>query len=184
MSLLGETEDWIARSLTNKMNNKGQMKTQQMAFVLVAIMIFFSMVALFYPPPPPPPLENAVNALSESQSVESVRKIFGTPEFAWVSDCPNCIDLDKVLALKYRANTSYNGFWKDVPYLKVERVYPKFGNIECNKGNYPDCDTISIIEGASGFTSHDAFVALCRYDQSTEGKRCELGKVSMGFKTA
>lgn len=40
--------DYYHVSYSKNKNNKGQIKIQQMAFVLVALMIFFALVSLFY----------------------------------------------------------------------------------------------------------------------------------------
>lgn len=170
-------------SKTKTMNQKGQLKIQQMAFVLVALMIFFAMAALFYFSIRSSNLRQDVEALREGEIMESVRKMSGSAEFAWTSagDCSSCIDFDKVLMLKNR--TSYKGFWKNIALLKIERVYPVFGEgTECTRENYPMCDGVTLIDEDKDFRSHRAFVALCRHE--SEGyNRCDLGKIVMAFET-
>ena len=113
-------------------------------------------------------------------TIETVRKISGTAEFGWtIYDCAACIDLDKVLALKNR--TSYKGFWKRINFLQVVRVYPKYDKNECNKGIYPECNSITIIDEGKNTITHSAFVALCRYEAVEDYNKCELGKIIMGF---
>jgi len=162
-------------------NLKGQLKIQQMAFVLVAIIIFFSIVLLFYFSIRYNSLKSDVQNLREQEVLETVRKISGTPEFLWSEeDCSACIDLDKVMVLKNR--TSYSGFWKNIALLEVVRSYPSYEDEECTFGNYPNCNKITIIDNDENFRGYSAFVSLCRY--STEGySKCELGKIIMGFET-
>lgn len=157
--------------------SRGQIKIQQMAFVLVAIMIFFAIVALFYISIRSAGLKGDVNALREDEARESVKKISGSPEFAWsTTDCASCIDLDKVMALKERE--SYRDFW-DFPLLQIEKIYPESSG-ECTLQNYPECRTITLIK-EQDYIAHSAFVALCRYEGSIS--KCELGKVYIGFRS-
>ncbi|NCN98786.1 hypothetical protein COU62_03445 [Candidatus Pacearchaeota archaeon CG10_big_fil_rev_8_21_14_0_10_35_219] len=158
--------------------SRGQIKIQQMAFVLVAIMIFFGIVLLFYLSISVGNLQNIGETLREEEAKEVVRKLAGSPEFSWdIEDCSSCIDMDKVFALK--GNEKYDNFW-DVPFLRVEKTYP-FADNECTKQNYPDCGSITLIE-TENFVSNSAFVALCRYDGEL-GNKCDLGKIYLGFKT-
>ena len=160
-------------------SKKGQIKIQQMAFVLVAILIFFSIVALFYFSISARTLRDDAESIREQETKEVVRKMAGTPEFSWeIDDCASCVDFDKVLALKNRKG--YDGFWRDIPYLEVVRVYPSYGK-ECSKTSYPECDSVKIVESDSDFVTHSAFVALCRYDERIDNERCDLGRIIMGF---
>ncbi len=154
---------------------KGQMKVQEMAFVLVAILIFFAMVALVYFSIRLTGLEEDVEAQREESAIELARKLADIPEFSWEA-CRGCIDMDKVFALKERE--SYQRFW-DVDYLAVQRVYPSAPETECTKANYPECTRITLAQKNEDYGSPvDAFVALCRFEASKGGyTKCELGKV-------
>ena len=163
------------------MKKRGQIKIQEMAFILIAIVVFFSMVSLFYFSIRYSSLKKDVEFLREQEVIENVRKMAGTAEFAFTAkDCGSCVDLDKVLMLKER--TSYKGFWKNIALLQIARVYPTYENKECTRQNYPNCDTITLFEENKGLVGHKAFVALCRYEK-TEGYKCELGKIIMSFET-
>ncbi len=158
--------------------SRGQVKIQQMAFVLVAIMIFFAIVVLFYLSIRVNLLKGDVEILRNEEAKEVVRKLAGRPELSWtVTDCASCIDLDKALVLNHRE--SYEDFW-EVPFLQIERVYPD-GEGECTKGNYPDCRTITLVDEGI-YIAHSAFVALCRHDELM-GDKCELGKIYLGFRS-
>ena len=98
-------------------SKRGQIKIQQMAFVLVAIMIFFSFAALFYFSLSVSKLKGDAEDLREKEVKETVRRLAGSPEFSWtVYDCPTCIDLDKVMVLKDLE--SYNGFLEENSLVK------------------------------------------------------------------
>src|SRR3989344_694999 len=121
--------------------SKAQLKIQQMAFVLVAIVVFFSIVALFYFAINLSGIKSNYESLEEQKTSEMVRKLSGLPELRW-EGCSSCVDLDKALLLKNR--TSYKGFW-GLEYLSVEVVYPKVESRECDKGVYPNCNKITIV---------------------------------------
>ena len=61
--------------------SKGQLKIQQMAFVLVATMIFFALVFLFYAVVRYSSLEGEVEDLRSQEVLETIRKISTTAEF-------------------------------------------------------------------------------------------------------
>jgi len=153
---------------------KGQMKIQEMAFVLLAIIIFFAMVVLVYLSIRLSSLKEDVGTQKEEAAREIVRKLSDIPEFSW-ADCSGCVDADKIFALKDMQ--AYKGLW-DMDYLMVEKIYPNATKRECNRANYPDCTTITVINSTKNFgTPTSAFVALCRFDATGDYTRCELGKI-------
>lgn len=163
-------------------SSKGQMKIQEMAFVLVAIMILMGMVAVAYLTLRVNGLKNE-NSLSRDEAAqETVVKLAGTPEFAFTAyDCFNCVDLDKLLFLKDRK--SYKNFW-DFDYLAVEKIYPA-GEGECTSANYPNCKTITIVNETKSFGSVDsAFVSICHYEDQKGGYvKCEMARIMASPRT-
>jgi hypothetical protein len=163
-------------------NNKGQMKIQEMSFVLVAIMIFFGIALLIFLKVTLGNLgKDVVNQRAEEAN-ELVRKLSETPEFSFTSfgDCSGCIDMDKALALKERKN--YLGFW-NLEYIQFETRYPlKTG--ECTRANYPDCGTITIGNNSISGEVRSSFAALCRVDfQYSPFSRCDLGMIHASGKS-
>lgn len=160
--------------------SKGQLKIQQMAFVLVAFIILLGLVAVFFISVKTSSLRKDASSIKHEQAQELVRKLAGTPEFAWTSeDCASCVDLDKIMALKNR--TSYRNLWgESITLLQIRRVYPSPGEeIECTNGNYPACTKITLLDKRENYTSEDAFVALCHIEPQAYAK-CDLGKIVMG----
>ena len=163
----------------NEMGNtkKGQIKIQQMAFVLVALMIFFGLVSLIYFRLRVSNIEDSAINLKEEEAKELVKKLSGSAEFAFTSeDCSNCIDFDKALILSERK--SYEGFW-NLEYLEIQRVYPESEGI-CDRRNYPECNNLKIIDKEE-YTGEivGSFVSLCRWESGKgEGYyKCEIGKI-------
>ncbi len=155
------------------------MKIQQMAFVLVAVMIFFGMVALVYFSLSVSNLRENAAGLKEKEAVELVKKISSSPEFFFAGrTCSSCVDMDKVLMLK--ESPEYKKFW-NLDYLAVEKVNNKTRLIECTRINYPDCDAITIVKETSNFgTATSAFVTLARWDSGLGPRgsyRYELGRI-------
>ncbi len=158
-------------------NSRGQIKIQEMAFVLVAIMVLFAIVALFFISFRTSGLRDDASLQREDEAKALVRKITDSPEFAWTVDqCYGCIDLDKVMALKEKKE--YNGFW-NIDRLYVKVFYPNKEG-ECNRINYPDCGEINIINNSKNVgIPVGAFVSLCRQEFYGEQRysKCELGKI-------
>ncbi|MBS3066072.1 hypothetical protein J4229_03450 [Candidatus Pacearchaeota archaeon] len=153
---------------------KGQTKIQEMAFVLIAIVIFFSMVALVYFSIRLSSLKGDAETQREQSTKEIIRKLSDIPEFSW-ADCSGCIDMDKVFVLK--GKSSYNNFWA-LDYLAIEKIYPNRTKSECTNANYPECTTIILINKTGSYGSPTgAFVSLCGYYKEYGGIRCELGKI-------
>ncbi len=164
---------------------RGQIKIQQMAFVLVAFVLFFALVAVFYFSIKLGSLREEASTIRHEQAQAVVKKLSSTAEFSWtVDDCSSCVDLDKVFALKNR--TAYKGFWgNSISLIQVRKIYPYSdtnANKECNSGNYPNCNLITLLSKNENYTSDEAFVALCRFDADI-GVKCELGKIILGVKS-
>ncbi|MBX4196837.1 hypothetical protein KW805_04580 [Candidatus Pacearchaeota archaeon] len=144
-----------------------------MAFVLVALLIFFSMVALIYASLRISHLKGQAGTLAQAQAQELARTLASAPELQ--GKCDSCIDTDKALILKEKLNSEYKGLWK-VSYLRIERLYPNAQNRECTRMNYPDCSTLTLINGSLG-TAQGAFVNLCRYVAEKKYIQCDIGKI-------
>lgn len=158
-------------------NKKGQMKIQEMAFVLVAIVIFFAMVALVYLSIRFHGLRESASLQREESAKELAKKLADIPEFSWTGGgCSGCMDAEKALALKEM--DAYKKFW-DIDYLMIEKVYPNMTKRECTRANYPDCSTITLINNTKEYgIPVTAFIALCSYEPSKGGYvKCELGKI-------
>ena len=166
-------------------NNKfGQMKIQQMAFMLIAVTLFLVMAGMFILVVRFSSLQDSAELLDEKNALLLVSKIADSPEFAcgnaFGEPRSNCIDMDKTMALTGRLN-EYSGFW-GVDGIEILRVYPS-GTGECTLDNYPDCEKITILEAENG-TGVSNFVSLCRKELNEDGNvydKCELGRVMVTY---
>ena len=161
-----------------KKNRKAQMKIQQMAFMLIAVTLFFVLVGLFFVVILFSGTKESAALLKEEGALLLVSKLANSPEFscgnAFGTTKINCIDGDKAMALKDNINT-YSNFW-GVQGIEIKNIYPKNQEI-CTFENYPDCGEITLIPGTGTGVSN--FVALCK-KENIEGQiydRCELARI-------
>jgi len=166
-------------------SKRAQMKIQQMAFMLVAVMIFFGMVALVYFTISIKGLQDKAEILAEEDGRRMARQLAGTPELAYTvrDGCDSCLDLDKAFQLS-TINSYAEDLW-NLDYLMIERISPSFPDQKCTSpaNNYPNgCNEIEIIAPKRGLSgTKTAFVALVRWDDSIGGSpgayRYEFGRI-------
>jgi len=169
-------------------DQKAQMKIQQTAFVLIAVTMFFALIGMFFLNMKLSKMEEVASELKDRKAQDMVSKLANSPEFSCGSSFEgeiigNCVDFDKVMALKKNIN-DYEDMW-GVEGIELRKIYPKESAgdiIECTNENYPECNKITLIE--SDRTGKENFVTLCRkadlgyYTQS----KCEIGKLIISYK--
>lgn len=163
---------------------KAQLKIQQMAFMLIAVTLFFVLIGMFVLTIYVSELKNTAAVLDEKNALLLVTKLANSPEFSCGESFgnlrTNCIDADKVMMLRERIS-NYKNFW-DVENIEIRKIYPKSENKECTLKNYPDCNIIKIREGDIT-TEYSNFVSLCRkeaFEGESENK-CELAKLMISY---
>jgi hypothetical protein len=160
---------------------KGQMKIQQMAFMLIAVTLFLVMAAMFILMVNFSSLRESAKLLEEKNALLLVSKIADSPEFAcgnaFEKPRTNCIDMDKVMALKSRLK-DYSGFW-GIDGLEIRRIYPEGNEKECTSENYPDCSKFVLVPFENkNVTGVSNFVSLCQKEQvDVIYNKCEIGEV-------
>ncbi len=172
-----------------KWKNKSQLKIQEMAFMLVAVVIFFVMVGLFAITFIYMDIHKKANEAAEIRTLSGVTSLADSPEFSCVSSKSNCIDGDKVITLMNKSD--YKNFWpfsslRVIRYVAFDKTEDKM--VKCNLANYPDCDIIVIYDkNVTNEKSVSSFVAFCRKKyESYENFRgytydkCEIAKLVAG----
>ncbi|MCD4666455.1 hypothetical protein K8R47_01445, partial [archaeon] len=164
---------------------RGQIKIQQMAFMLIAITLLFAFVGLFIISVKTSGLSERANILGEENAMLLVDKLADTPEFSCgdlYSGKSNCIDADKVMILK--DSEEYKGFW-GVNEIKIKRIYPVLnGEVKCTENNYPDCNVIEVYsDGSENWNYKSNFVSLCRIEQLEDKvyDKCEIAKLFVSW---
>jgi len=163
-----------------KINKKTQMKIQQMAFMLMAIVLFFILAGLFWLSVKYSEIHKIASQLEQEKGVIAASFLGDSAEFT----CGDyCVDTDKLIILKERL--AYKNFW-DFAYIEIIKVGEEAAKnpVECRRDNYPNCNLYTIYNKNKKSTREaKSFVALCRkenlngiiYDQ------CELGFLKIGY---
>lgn len=166
-------------------NKSGQLKIQQMAFMLMAVTLFFVLVGMFFLVIFVSNLRESATVLEERNALLLVTKLANSPEFSCGESFGtrkiNCVDADKVMMLKQNIE-EYENFW-GVKNIQIRKIYPsQTGDVECNTGNYPNCNIIKMREGEIAAEAPN-FISLCRKD-SVGGKtydKCEIAKLQVDY---
>jgi len=173
--------------LPRNLEKRGQLKIQQMAFMLIAVTLFFVLVGMFVLVIKFAGLKESATTLEEENAMLLVTKIANSPEFscggAFGNDKTNCIDADKVMMLKENIG-KYENFWGVGTNIEIRKIYPETNEeIICNLKKYPGCNIINL-QSKEMPAEYSNFVSLCR-KESFEGKvydKCELAKVMISYK--
>lgn len=165
-------------------NKSGQFKIQQMAFMLLGVILFFGLVAMFFFSIQYRNLHSMATELEKNKATLMTSFISGATEFSCAGE-QYCVDSDKLMV--FTNNSMYKEFWP-VAYIKIRKVFPISPDRACNKANYPDCNLYNIYEDKkieSSGSSIGSFVALCRYELVGKypTRVCDLGKMIIGYKT-
>lgn len=159
-------------------NLKGQMKIQQMIFMLLAVFLLFILVGLFFLSISLSNLKETATQLGEKNAMLLVSKLANSPELscgnAFGSSRTNCIDFDKVIALNNLEN--YGNFW-GLAKIEIRKIYPDAGGVLCTKENYPDCGIVKLVDKNVAISPYSSnFVSLCRKgtDEKIIYDKCEL----------
>ena len=168
-------------------NKRGQLKIQQMAFMLMAVTLFFVLVGIFILVVKFSGLKESATALEEKNAMLLVTKLANSPEFScgegFGTNRINCVDADKVMVLKENIN-KYADFW-GVSNIEIRKIYPVEKEIICDIGNYPDCNVIRMRSKEVSGTDLSNFVSLCR-KESFGGEiydKCELAKIMVSYES-
>ena len=162
----------------SSLNKKGQMKIQQMIFVIIAVTLLFVLVGMFFLSINLSNVKQTATNLAEENSMLLVSKLANSPEFScgnsFGSSRTNCVDFDKIIALG--KDTDYLNFW-GVAKIEVRKIFPDEGNKLCDENNYPNCGIVNILDrNVKTLPYSSNFISLCR--KETDGKiiydKCEL----------
>jgi hypothetical protein len=171
-----------------KTNKKGQMKIQQMAFMLIGVTLFFVLAGLFLLTIYLSSIRQGANDLNEENAKRVVTSLADSPEFscenAFSSIGTSCIDFDKVMILKKNIG-KYNEFW-NVAEIKINKIYPKENAMECTESTYPKCNSLVVYSknvNKGPFQSN--FVSLCRKDYigNEVYDKCEMAQLLISYET-
>ena len=163
------------------------MKIQQMAFMIMAVTIFFVLVGLFVLSIQLSGLKESANEIKERKAVTLAMKLANSPEFScgqsFGSSRTSCVDADKVMALKMNSE-KYENFW-GIEEIEIRKIYPESEeDINCNLANYPNCNLIKMFSEEIPGSGTKNFISLCRKEK-LEGdiyNKCDLAIITIGEK--
>ena len=149
------------------MYSKAQLKIQEMAFILVAIVFLFSLVFLFFARFQYAQMQEQAKVLREFRTVQLLRAVAGLPEL----QCPSgsfplvCIDEEKAKQFNEseELRESFSELWENskIVKIKVEEIWPE-------KKEY-------LIYNSSGknIVVYATYVPLC-------SQSCVIAKIKIG----
>jgi hypothetical protein len=185
----------MKKKLINKNKKKAQMKIQQMSFMLIGVFLFFAMVGMIAVTLMLSHIRDSATELKEQNANLMASRIAGSPEFTcgevYGSVKTDCIDLDKVMALKQnikKYTTAKSNFW-GVSNIEIRTLYPPFPptgqprEVECTVANYPKCNFIQVINDSDTGFDRANYVALCRKDKYNDEivNKCEMGQIILRY---
>ncbi|MBU2615493.1 MAG: hypothetical protein KKC19_00115 [Nanoarchaeota archaeon] len=160
------------------MNKKGQMKIQQMAFMLIAVTLLFVFVGIFFIKIMLSEVNQSAESLEEKNALLTVARLADSPEFscgsAFGTSKSNCVDFDKVMSLS-EISDRYSSFW-GVEGINIRRIYPAIEGV-CTTENYPDCGEINLFSEEGVGVSN--FISLCR--KSEQGNVCDVARITVYY---
>ena len=163
---------------------RAQLRIQEMAFKLLGVFLFFSLVGIFAFSLVYVNLSDSASQIAEDRTLSSITSLADTPEMSCVASKSNCIDGDKLINLVNKS--IYGELW---PYSSLSVIkFSGFGKdtselIVCTKANYPNCDIFYIydkkVNNERAISTH---VAICRkeLENGYTYDRCETAKIIAG----
>lgn len=153
---------------------KGQLKIQQVAFMLIAVTIFFALVVLFYFAIKIANLESDYRIMQREKAEGLITKITHYPELSF-RGISRAVDKDKLIILKEKQE--YQDFFgKGVKGIIIQTIYPSGEIIECSRENYNECNLIKIFTQRS-VSDVSSYVSLCY--NVPNGYECEIALIML-----
>ena len=163
-------------------SKKGDMQIQQMAFMIVAVFIFFGLVGLFFLNIQMRKLNTNADNLQTEQAISSLQVIADMPELSFSRTETMTIDEDKLLIMSGNFSDKYKDFWP-VASVKVYKIYPGFSEtIKCPAQN---CNYYEIYDnGQKNYKEYSTFISLCSKQRESNSifDKCNIGKLVVGVK--
>jgi len=100
-----------------KSSRKGQLKIQEMAFMLLAVILLFALAGMFFLTIIFNDIKKNANLLEKEEAIAIAVNLADMPEFSCGKEL--CIDADKLIVMQNRKD--YEGFWPIVS-LTVAKV--------------------------------------------------------------
>lgn len=160
--------------------NRGQMEIQQMAFMILAVFLFFILVGLFFLGIQFRGIKKSAMQLQTEQAISSLEVIADMPELSYNSRESMSLDEDKLEIMSGNISSYYSEFWP-VASVKVYKIYPKFKKlIKCPASN---CNYFKVYDsGQKSVKTYSTYVSVCKKIKETGYvyDKCTIGKLVVG----
>jgi len=155
--------------------NSGQMKIMQMAFMILAVFIFFVLVGMFFLVIQFRDIKGDVARVEAEQAISSLETIANMPELNFDSRWSMAVDEDKLKVMSGEFGNNYDNFWP-VASIRVYKIYPAFSEPKKCPGS--DCNYYEIYDsGQTNIKTYAAFVSICSKVGGGASNYCEIGKM-------
>ena len=162
------------------MVKSAQMQIQQMAFMIIAVFIFFALVGMFFLRIQVGNVRGSAVELQREQAISSLQVIADMPELNFDSRESMTIDKDKLQIMSGNFSKDYDLFWP-VASIEVFNVYPEFETkITCPAQN---CNYYNIYNNdQEDIYKYATFVSICSKERDFGQVHtvCEVGKLLVG----
>ena len=169
-------------------SSNAQLKIQEMAFMLVGVVLFFILAGLFALSIFSSHLNKSATQSYEERTYTAVVGLADSAELSCGARKSNCIDVDKVVALTKESNSKkYEKYW---PFTKLVIINEE--GLKKNESNRKDCNFPNTF-GCDRFVVFDknivnensikTYITLCKKDLY-EGQyydKCEIGMIMAGY---
>jgi hypothetical protein len=160
--------------------SSGQMKIQQMAFMVLAVFFFFVLVGIFFVGFSFKNIEKSADQLQIEQAISSLKVISDMTELNCGGGEDLCLDEDKLKIMSGNFSAGYRNFWP-VASVKVYRISPAFS--EAIKCPALGCNYFDIYDnGQKNVREYSTYVSICKKikEEGYVYDKCEIGKLLVG----
>jgi len=141
---------------------KGQMKIQEMAFVLLALVLLAVIGFIFFIKLSQNKLVESAENIREKTAISLLERIANLPElecYCKPSCRANCIDEDKLDSFKNRlqGNKNLESLFQGLSNVRIVRIYPPGSDVLIYSSQNP-----------GNASSYSTFINTCKYETSGE----------------
>lgn len=172
----------MVRKLSSINKTKGQMKIQQMVFMILGVFLFFILVGLFVLNIQLRGLKGSAEELREAETINSLSTITSMTELSCATNDYFCLDGNKLEVMAKRKD--YAELWP-IASLEVYKIYPApTKQIACPG---VDCNYYKVFDNGQNQTQKvSTYISLCyqRMKDFQKYEDCEIAKVLVGVKNS
>lgn len=165
--------------MTKKSCKKAQIKIQETAFVLLAIVLLFSLAFMFYFRLHSFKLAKEAAEIEQQRAVSLLDKIAAMPELRCSMSLGFatevlCVDEDKLKSMTEETfKKDYKNMWKGLLGAKIVEIYPTSGR---------EFVLYEEREGEEDYRTYSTFVPLCKMEHNGVGwLKCSVGMISISI---